>query len=515
MLDHALKLTIFTALVFASTKGYKKAHEKPNIVFILADDLGYNDIGYHAKDHLSDIKTPFLDQLAEDGIKFENYYVQPVCSPTRSQLLTGRYPIHTGMQNGIIGLMEPRGLSLDNKLLPEYLGNCGYDTHMVGKWHLGFYKEKYLPWNRGFNSFYGFLSGGEDYFTRIMCSSRKNKPCGFDLWSANGSEPVPMPDDETEYSAHLFARKAIEAMDKRDSSKPFFLYLAYQSVHAPLQVPIKYTKQYAHIEDQDRRTYAGMVSALDESVKNVIEHLKEIGLMDNTIVVFSTDNGGSEGKGNNWPLRGAKQTLWEGGIRAVGFAHGKPLQINNVVREGLFDVSDWMPTLLKAASCSPKDLSLDGYDQWESLVNGDPSPRTELLHNIYQLHKAKPMSKDVKTPFDTTVRAAVRQGPWKLLTGEERRNKWYLPPEAASSFAGKIPSHQLPGDTHVKLFHIDTDPNETSNVASERPDIVEKLLARLAYYQSTAVHAEHPGMDPNADPQLRDGIWGPWMEDTE
>lgn len=503
-----------TALMFVTVHGRKEISDKPNIVFILADDLGYNDIGYHAKDHFSAIRTPHLDDLAAKGTTFDNYYVQPVCSPTRGQLLSGRYSIHTGMNAGIIRATEPHGFPLENKLLPEHLRECGYDTHMVGKWHLGFYKEKYLPWNRGFNSFFGFLTGGEDYFTRERCHFH-GEPCGVDLWSAKGSKSMPINDTTGEYSAHLFARKAIEAIDKRDASKPLFLYLAYQSVHKPLQVPDRYTEPYAHsIEKTERRTYAGMVSALDESVKNVTDHLDKVGILENTIIVFSTDNGGTSSSGNNWPLRGEKHTLWEGGIRAVGFAYGKEIP-EGTVHKGLLDVSDWMPTFLKAGACSAEHSPpLDGVDQWDAIVNGGPTSRTEILHNI-ETNKGDCTLNglNVDSPFNTAITAAIRRGPWKLLTGCHRKDGWTLPPEAEETFAGNLPED--PSRGHVKLFNLEDDPNETNDVAEKYPDKVNELLLRLAFHESTKVSARRRYSDRNADPQLRQGFWGPWVEDSE
>ncbi|RUS68761.1 hypothetical protein EGW08_023476 [Elysia chlorotica] len=351
----------------------------PNVVFVLADDYGYNDIGYHG----SEIQTPTLDKLASSGVKLENYYVQPICTPTRSQLMSGRYQIHTGLQHGIIRPDQPNGLPLDSLTLADKMKQSGYSTHMVGKWHLGFYKQEYLPWNRGFDTYFGYLTGSEDYFKH----TREYKGKDFlDLHSEQG----PVKNESGHYSAHLFTQKAVDVINSHDQNKPLFLYMAYQSVHGPLEVPDKYLEQYKNIKDENRRTYAGMVSALDEGVRNLTQALQSKGLWDNTIFIFSTDNGGiNTVGGNNFPLRGGKGTLWDGGMHGIGFVAGgalNPERSGEISRE-LIHVSDWFPTLVKIAGghfngCLP----LDGVDQWDTINKGSPSKRLVLLHNIDPLY---------------------------------------------------------------------------------------------------------------------------------
>lgn len=502
--------------VTMSMEARQPSPDRPNVIVILADDYGFNDIGYHARQHDSDMKTPFLDKLAAEGIKLENYYVQPICSPTRSQLLSGRYQIHTGLQHGVIAPPQPRGLPLDNIILPEQLRHCGYDTHMVGKWHLGFFKSEYLPWNRGFNSFFGFLNGGEDYYSHYKCYLDQ---CGVDMWS---SETGPVNNTWGEYSAHLFARKAIEAIDKRNRKKPFFLYLAYQSVHSPMEVPENYIKPFQHIKNHKRKLYAGMVSALDESVMNVTTHLERAGLMNNTIIIFSTDNGGQTlAGGNNWPLRGRKNTLWEGGVRGVGFMHGKPLGKQGVTYNGLLHVSDWFPTILGVTNC-PKlnsSLSLDGFNQWKNIVKQKPSLRKEILHNIDRMYSIPNstncfftntnLTKSETEKFDISIHAAIRSGPWKLLTGDPGYSQWVKPPESVMDQAEIVESSRVEG---VQLFHIDTDPYERKNLALKFPDVVNYLLQRLSKYQASEVPQWCPAIDRMANPKYHGGFWGPWMD---
>lgn len=505
-----LRISVYLLLMSFAHWQFVHAYDRPNIIFILADDFGYNDIGYHAQDHLSDLKTPHLDRLAAEGIKLENYYVQPICSPTRSQLMSGRYQIHTGLQHRVIMPAQPNALPYDEKILPEQLKACGYDTHMVGKWHLGFYEEKFLPFNRGFNSYYGYLTAQEDYYTHVSCGGWKI-PCGIDMYS---SVEGPTNSSQGEYSTNLFTRKAIQAIDNRDKSKPLFLYLAYQAVHGPVEVPQKYMEPFEHIKDKTRRTYAGMVLAMDEAIYNLTNHLEASGMMNNTIIVFSTDNGGQTNEGgNNWPLRGRKDTLWEGGVKGVGFVYGKSLDIKSVTHRGLLHVSDWLPTLLGASRC-PKingTKPLDGFNQWGAILQKSPAPRSEILHNIDPKEKVIRFQ-NKSLPFDIRVKSAIRSGPWKLLTGNPGFDKWVKPPESQQSSEEINSSDFISMSNLVYLFNIDEDPYEHKNVASSNPEVVIDLLMRLAKYESTAVPVRYPLPDIRSDPIFHGGFWVPWIK---
>ncbi|KAK7491343.1 hypothetical protein BaRGS_00017444 [Batillaria attramentaria] len=465
----------------------------PNIVFVLADDYGYHDVGYHG----SRIRTPTLDRLASEGVRLENYYVQPICTPTRSQLMSGRYQIHTGLQHSIIWASQPNALPLDSPTLADKMREAGYATHAVGKWHLGFYKQEYLPTNRGFDSFYGYLTGSESYYNHSNCYNIS----GEELFSENGT-----------YSTHLFTRQAVNIVKNHSPSKPLFLYLAYQSVHGPLEVPDIYMEPYQDIQNVRRRIYAGMVACMDEGVKNLTEALLDAELWDNTVFVFSTDNGGPvRNAANNWPLRGAKDTLWEGGVHGVGFVHSNFIKQKGVINRGLIHVSDWFPTLLGLAGASLSGAKpLDGFDQWATISEGKASPRTELLHNIDILF---PPAGDTLYPeaFDTSVRAAIRSGDMKLITGDPGEGEWTPPPEEdnllPTSFSSDSPSADA---QNVWLFNIMADPEERHDLSQQYPDVVKKLLQRLQYYNSTAVQPRYPPIDPNCDPAMHGGVWGPW-----
>nr|XP_039251350.1 arylsulfatase J-like [Styela clava] len=507
--------TIFGSylLYCALLQNYVEGSSKPNIIFIMADDLGYNDIGYNAKNHNSDMKTPFLDAMAERGIKLENYYVQPRCTPSRSQLLTGRQDISTGLHHAVIYTAQPNGVPTTLKMLPEQLRDCGYDTHMVGKWHLGFYKNEFLPSRRGFNSYFGDLTGASDHFTHTACSKQS---CGVSMWSSSDG---PVNNTWGEYSAHLYARKAIEVIKKRDIMKPFFLYLSYQSVHSPIQAPDEYIKPFSHISNKKRRTYAGMVLAMDESIRNVTSYLHKVGLLENTIVVFSTDNGGiTRQGGNNYPYKGGKASLHEGGVKAVGFIYGKPLGMRNVTHNGLLHVSDWYPTFLRLSSCPKMEGTqpLDGFDQFDSIVKKTSSPRYEILHGFDPLYKkvAKTTRYSSQTVYNTEIRAALRCGPWKLITGHPGSNRAERPPEYNQRFGiarlKKGRSDRPIFLRDVQLYHIESDPTEKIELSDKYPKVVYRLLNRLANYTAKAIPVRFPRADRRSDTDLHGGYWVPW-----
>ncbi|XP_077472302.1 arylsulfatase I-like isoform X2 [Stigmatopora argus] len=377
----------------AATKGRRK---QPHIIFILIDDQGFNDIGYHNPS----IKTPTLDKLAAEGVKLENYYVQPICTPSRSQLLTGRYQIHTGLQHSIIRPSQPSCLPPHMDTLPQRLRQAGYATHMVGKWHLGFYTKACLPTRKGFDSFFGSLTGSVDYYSYGSCDGPG--VCGYDL---HANESVAW-GHQGKYSTTLFTQQARKIIQNHDpSQRPIFLLLSLQAVHTPLQPPKSYIYPYRDMGDVARRRFAAMVSTVDEAVRNVTYALRKAGFYRNSVIVYSTDNGAQPFTGgSNWPLRGRKGTYWEGGVRGVAFVHSPLLRRRRRVSKALIHITDWFPTLLALAGGNvSQSQSLDGFDVWGAISEGQESPRHEILHNIDPLHKAPEPARARQVPESNSL----------------------------------------------------------------------------------------------------------------
>ena len=326
------------------SKSRAPAAAAPHVIMFVIDDLGWNDVSYNG----AEFSTPNIDKLAESGIKLNQYYVNRVCSPTRSSLMAGRYAYNMGQDGTVITNGHPYSLPLNHTTLGDKMREAGYSTHAIGKWDLGYYKWAATPTYRGFDTFYGYYNADEDYFTH-SCGAAYVDPKTHKHVGMKGVDfrdnKDPALDKNGAYSTHVFTQQAEKLIVGHNTSEPFFLYMAYQAVHGPLEAPQKYIDMCSHITRSDRQIFCGMMKALDEGIGNITARLKATGMWDTTLIVFTTDNGGQNHVGgNNWPLRGNKATLWEGGLRGIGFVSGvgiaKPFTYN-----GLMHASDWLPTL--------------------------------------------------------------------------------------------------------------------------------------------------------------------------
>lgn len=299
---------------------------KPNVIVILADDLGYQDVGFNG---CKDIPTPHIDRIAKNGVKFTNGYVTyAVCGPSRAGLITGRYQDRFGYSRN--PLYAPQdvemGLPLTEETMADILKKNGYYSTAIGKWHLGTHPDLH-PQKRGFNEFFGFLEGGHHYMPEMWTleddTKAKTQYDGYKTKILRNTTPI----EEKEYLTDALSREAVIFIDK-NAQKPFFIYLAYNAPHTPLQATSKYLNRFSHIQNPKRKTYAAMVSAMDDGIGSVLKQLEDKGLDKNTIVVFLSDNGGPENDNasDNGPLRGQKSNFWDGGIK-VPFAIQWPAKI--------------------------------------------------------------------------------------------------------------------------------------------------------------------------------------------
>jgi arylsulfatase A-like enzyme len=417
---------------------------RPHVVIFLADDLGWNDVGYHG----GSIATPNIDRLAGAGVRLEQFYVQPVCTPTRAALMTGRYPIRYGLQVGVIKPWAKYGLPLEERTLAQALKGAGYFTAITGKWHLGLHAREYLPTRRGFDHQYGHYCGAIDYFTH-------RRDGGLD-WHRNDEALV-----EEGYSTQLIQREAVRLIEEHDPKRPLFLYVPFNAVHTPLQAPEAYMKRQTHFAKGKHRRYAAMTVCMDDAIGAILAALEGNGMRARTLVFFCSDNGGARAASDNSPLRGRKGTLYEGGVRVPAIVSW-PGKLEPGVVNAPLHIVDLYPTLLRLAGAARKQpLPLDGVDVWEALAGGGPWPRKEILHNL------------------EPKRAALRVGDYKLVrTG-----------------------------TKIELFNLARDPLEASNLAEHEPKKVQQLLTRLALYEAQAVAPKHSRGRKPPDFQAPE-VWG-------
>lgn len=412
------------------------AADRPNIVYILADDLGWKDVGFHGGRPL----TPHLDALAASGARLEKFYTLPNSTPTRAALMTGRYPMRFGLQMLSILPWSSYGLPEAERTLPQALKDVGYRTVALGEWRLGHANRDYWPTRRGFDYFYGSLNGGIDHFAKT------NEIGDYDWWREERKIV------QNGYDTDLIAREAATYVSRHDPRQPLFMYVAFPAPATPLQAPAEYHNRYGDIAPADLKAYYAMVSAVDDGVGAIVAALGARGMRDNTLIVFHSDNGGAvrnkyeTGDGDvarkvadNGPFHNGKGSLHEGGIRVVALASW-PSRIRPGVIAERIHVCDMYPTLLTLAGAALDQEAqvkpIDGMDVWPVITQAKLSPRQEMLINVDEF------------------RGAIMVGNWKLIA--------YAP---------------LPA--RYELYNVQDDPSEEDNRAEREPQRVQKLLARL------------------------------------
>ncbi|MBT5817933.1 MAG: sulfatase [Proteobacteria bacterium] len=454
--------------LFCAAHAYGAETTRPNVLLIFVDDLGYCDTELYGCDT---VPTPNINRLADEGVLFTDGYVSsPVCSPSRAGLLTGRHQQRFGHEFlPSTAADSTSGLPVGEVTLADAMRDAGYVTGMVGKWHLGVQKQ-FHPTNRGFDEFFGMTTWGADYVdpTRddVKAIRRPGRPVPVPTgnWERDidtvqrGTTPVA----EDDYLTEAFTQEAIAFINKH-KARPFFLYLPHLAVHGPLQVTQKYYDRFPHIKDESSRIYAAMTSALDDGIGEVLDALEQNGLDDNTLVIFTSDNGaGAADYCSNEPLRLGKQTMFEGGVR-VPFAIKWPGKIpKGTTYEHPISTLDIFPTVLAAAGASPAtDIALDGVDLMPYLSGSNSEkPHDKLFWRAGNIW-------------------ATREGDWKLIYAADRH--W--------------------------LYDLSADIGEKTNLADKRPDRVKEMTASFEQWNRGNVEPLWPSFGTKGMPRFSvDGV---------
>jgi len=424
------------------SSGAQERDGPPNVLVIVSDDQGWGDVGYHA----AELRTPHMDRLARNGVELDQHYVQPQCTPTRVALLTGRYPSRFGPH--CTTASNQRALPPGTPTLASMFRSAGYETALVGKWHLGS-KPEWGPNHYGFDSSYGSLAGAIGMYDHRY---RLGSPFE-ETWHRDHEFLV-----EDGHSTDLLAAEAVRFLEA-ERDQPFFLYVPFHAVHTPIvELDAKWSRTNAHIEAPDRRIFAAALSHLDDAVGRIVAALERTGQRENTLIVFTSDNGGiTNYPGGNYPppdpklrdyssnapLRGEKTHAFEGGIRVPAFVSW-PGHLQPRVARSPMHVVDWMPTLAGLLQWSPDEPpEWDGRDVWDALT-GEGEPEERRLY--WRWGRA----------WD-----ALRVGDWKIV----RRNR-----QAEGKWV----------DGPWKLFDLAADPEESNDLAQTLPERVEWLAEQFA-----------------------------------
>ena len=471
-------------------EGAIKTATQPNIVIIMADDLGWNDVGYHG----SDIHTPNLDMLAKNGVELNRFYAHPTCSPTRSSLMTGKSPVRLGVL-APLSKLNPKGLPIEEVTLAERLREQGYQTALVGKWHLGGRNAAYTPNARGFDYFYGNLMGGIGYWDHVHGG-------GYDL-QRNGQVVR-----EEGYITHLTTKDAVKVIKGRNKDRPLFLFASFNAPHIPNEAPEASIEKYQYITNENRRIHAAMVSEFDHGVGQIISTLESENILENTLVWFMSDNGGlipksqlvnylpdwalemitekvigqdvemtprflefarvqlTQGASDNTPLQGGKTSLWEGGMRVPSIVYWKG-KLSPSRNEQMIAVQDVLPTLLDLTNYNESIQNTDGRSVWPMLNHNEAMPLNPVV--------------TVSGPGQPSF--SVIMFPWKLVQAT---------------------------NGSLSLYNVEADPTEQYELSQDYPVITQQLNEYLnafpkgksvsVPYQETANDSDFFGGEEDRQP---------------
>eukprot|EP00928_Gymnodinium_smaydae_P038501 TRINITY_DN2654_c0_g1_i2.p1 TRINITY_DN2654_c0_g1~~TRINITY_DN2654_c0_g1_i2.p1 ORF type:complete len:599 (-),score=59.24 TRINITY_DN2654_c0_g1_i2:496-2220(-) len=501
------------ALVVGDTKGRgfeEKAassavERRPNILYIMLDDLGWADVGWHRPAGYEAVKTPNMDALAREGVELDRLYAYKICSPTRSAIQAGRNPIHVNVLN-LPRWHRYAGVPEEMTSIAELLRAADYETHIYGKWHAGASSDLQTPHGRGYDHSLVFLDGSIDKWrlTKGYCKANESVSKQFvvDLWedwhpAYHHMNPMYCEQGnhtDCTYADELFYRRVIGALDRHRRlalTKPFFIFWSAHVPHAPLQAPDWALHEVAAAEEgrggADRHMYAAMVHFLDDRIGKVVKKLHADGLWENTLIVLQADNGGHPKFGaSNYPLRGGKATNWEGGIRVAALAAGGflPKAVQGTKQAGLMATWDWYATFAHLAGLPRERVvqdrraasaglpPVDSFNLWP-LLSGQTttSPRKELVIG-------DALNSEAQSP---TLVGGLLRGRYKILFGELKFAGWH----SSTGLAEHLWDTRWCGRTPSKgcLFDVIADPAERHNLAEEFPDLFEEMLGVVDKYQ--------------------------------
>lgn len=442
--------------------------KKPNIIYILADDMGYGDFSAFNPEGPS---TPALDRLIREGVTLTDCYsASPVCAPARAAILTGRYP----QRCGVIDTLEARGLDrlkTSETTLANVLKAEGYHTALIGKWHLGAIDPEYHPNSRGFDEFYGFRGGWNDYFNYH--------------WEHNGAQQ----ECEGKYITDLFSDLAVDYV-REHASSPFFLHLTYNAPHFPLQVPDKYVEKYAAMGKFTPavcKLYA-MIEVMDEGIGRLLDALDSTGIARDTIVIFASDNGpdmGGEGaacqKRYNCNFRAEKMYAYEGGIRVPAVVRYPARYTGDTRCNAVVHGTDWFPTLLSLCGISvPEKLRIDGMDVSRILAHEEDIPSRELYWQWCRYNTEIKVNSAARLGDVKLVHAPVWEyldlPSWEVDIDVDIK---YHPEHFPTMTSKPVPERSPIEKAQIQLFHLDEDPNEQMDLSQQLPDEAAAMEERL------------------------------------
>ena len=485
---------------------------KPHIVFVLVDDWGWANVGYHRKVATKEVVTPNFDRLCkQEGLELDQHYAFKFCSPSRCSLLSGRLPAHVNIINLAMSYTNHKdpvsgfaGIPRNMTCVAEKLATTGYQCHQVGKWDAGMATWEHTPKGRGFHTSLNYFHHDNDYYTEYVADPIQIFPsCEHnitDLWDTDKPAKTL---NGTAYEEELFANRVYDVINSHDTSEPLFLYYAPHIAHEPLQVPAAYEKKFAFIDNHDRRIYHAMVNYLDDVVGQMETLLKKRDMWNQTLFVVSSDNGGPVyvgGGANNYPLKGGKMSNFQGGVRVNAFVSGGflPESRRGEVEKGYITLSDWYTTFCALAGVDPTDEkaakanlpAVDGMNMWP-LISGEnaTSPRTEFPLN-----------------------PGMISGDYKILVGDIQQNGYTGPQYPNNTAPEGIFASEECGYFGC-LYNIKADPEERHNLADSMPEKLHEMRARMEQWDDTLFLPNRGLPDDGACKQVvaNGNFYGPWM----